>query len=452
MKLIQNTIVILVFVFLVISCNKSSFVGSDLFIPESIELFYKDDFNIIAKTVKRDSTLTSDGINFGNLFLNGMLDDPYFGKTTAEMFIDLHIGQNYPLFKYEVDGTDRFVTLDSAILVIGLNPESAYGDTLIEHEVFVNVLLDEIPQLTFLYSNYIPLFSEERPIGQATVIPNHKDTLTVIEPGDTTTYAEMLRVPLQLPVFNALIIDTSLVTSDFNFVNFLPGIRIKSVPANGNSMWGMDRSKTAENPYNSIIMYYTREGAPGSFRIFVDGERHSFFSHDYTGSIVESFLDDIGKGDSLLFLQGMSGTDIEIDIPELGGADFKDVIINRATLEFFVLEDENVDIYSPLDRIIISRFREDGSLVIVEDVFLSAEVLQNAAFRGDLEEVVIDGQLIKKYTAILSVHTLRLLNDEFSDTRLVISARDKIDKPNRSIIFGPGHSEFPMKLKLTYSK
>ena len=57
MRILFNSIVVIAAICFTYSCSKTTLVGSDLFVPDSIELFYKDDFEITAKTVRGDSVL-----------------------------------------------------------------------------------------------------------------------------------------------------------------------------------------------------------------------------------------------------------------------------------------------------------------------------------------------------------------------------------------------------------
>ncbi len=451
MKVFFRSLATILAILFIFSCSKTTFVGSDIF-PNGIDVFYKDDFEIIAKTIRRDSIITYDQVDFMNSMICGRIEDPIFGTTEAEMFIDLHITSLIPQFQYLEDAVSKEVELDSVVLVLGYDPLTFYGDSTVTHDIEVNLLSRKLLFEDSIFSTFQGTVDDEI-LASKTLIPNLRDTLHILEPLDTSTtaYTEMLRMPVDDAFAQAMIEDTSLVSSDDNFTTYARGIRVKSTPA-GNSLWGVDWTKTAESPYNSIIVYYSRDTIKNSYRIFVDGDRSNYFNHDYSGSVVEEFIDDVEKGDSLLFLQGMAGTDIELDIPAFADPAFDEFLVNKAELEFFVLEDESSDLYEPISSILLQRFDEEGNIIVTEDVFLALQVLNDASFDGVLTETVVDGMTLKKYTAVMSVHALRMFNDENPDTKLRISARNKRIRPNRTIVFGPGHSKYPMKFKLTYSK
>lgn len=452
MKVLFRSIITLSIICFVFACSKSTFVGSDLFVPDSIDLFYKDDFDIIAKTIRRDSVVTFDTQAFMTSMVCGRTVDPVFGTTEAEIFIDMHISNFIPPFQYSEDAILKKVNLDSVILVLAYEAEGFYGDSTVSHDLEVNLLRRKMIFEDTVYSTFRAEPSEDI-LGSKTFVPRLADTLKIFEPGDTsaTEYTKMLRLKLDDEFAQAMIDDTSFINSDANFTNYSKGLRIKSTP-NGNSMWAMDNTRSSEEPYNSVMIYYSRDTFQSSYRIFVDGDRTNHLVHDYAGSEIENFFDDTVKGDSLLFLHGLAGSDIELDIPALADPQYDEFLVNKAELEFFVLEDENSDIYDPLESILLQRYDSEGGIIVTEDVFLGLQILNDASFGGTLTETTIDGKILKKYTAVMSVHALRMFNDDNPDTKLRISARNKRERPNRSIIFGPGHSKYPMKFKLTYSK
>lgn len=451
MKILFRSLLVVLIFSAIYSCEKTTFVGSDIFVPGSTELLFKEDFDIIAKTVRRDSFVTYDLTNSMPSLLVGKMDDPYFGVTEAELYIDLHINSVIPQFQFEKDGVPTLATLDSAMLVLGLDSKTFYGDSTTVHDVEVALLENKLIFKDTVYSTF-------QGVASSTILANESlvpslDSVYVVEPSDSIPkgYAEQMRIRIADDFIEELIQDTSLVSSDNNFTGYAPGIRIKSTPAT-NGMWGIDINKVNTSPNNSIIVYYKKGLDQLSYRIFVDGTRTNYVHHDYTGSVVESFFDDTEKGDSLLFLQGLAGTDIELEIPGLADASFGDFLMNKAELEFYVMEDETSELYSPLESIILQKYDGDGNLIVTEDVRVSATLLNNISFGGNVTKTTLDGKEVKKYTAAMSIHALEMFDDPNPDTRVVISARGKRIRPQRSIIFGPGHSTYPMKFKLTYSK
>lgn len=451
MKILFKSIIATVVLCFIFSCNKTTFVGADIF-PNGIDVFYKDDFEIIAKTIRIDSFVTFDNLSFMGSMVCGKMEDPVFGTTTAEMYIDMHIASLIPPFNYIEDALVKEVTLDSVILVLAYNQAGFYGDSTLSHQITASQLQNEMIFKDSIWSTFSPAVSDFV-FGETTLVPNAVDSVAALEPLDTaaTFYTEQLRIRVDNDFVQPMISDTSIVSSDDNFTNYAKGLHIKSIP-NGSSMWSMDNERASEIPYNTMQVYYSRDTVQSSYSIFIDGERTNYVTHDYTGSVVEEFFDDEEKGDSLLFLQGLAGPNIELDIPALADPEFDDFLVNKAELEFFVLEDETSELFEPIQEILLQRYDSNGDILVTEDVFLAFQSLNEASFDGDLTETQFDGQIIKKYTAIMSVHVTRMFNEDDPDTRIRIAPVNKRLTPSRSIIFGPGHSKYPMKFKLTYSK
>ena len=248
MRILFNSIVVVAAICFTYSCSKTTLVGSDLFVPDSIDLFYKDDFEITAKTVRGDSMVTSEPGSFLNSLILGKSVDPIFGTTVAEAYIDTHLEFNLaPNFQYEDEnGVMKTAILDSVVLVLAYSPAQFYADSTVYHNLTVNALNEEIPSQDTLYSTYTPGFVET-PLVEKRFLPNYTDSIRIVEPGDTvaTVYVEQLRVQLELPFFEELMADTLLTENDANFIEYLPGIRIQSTPE-GNSFIALDLTKTTK--------------------------------------------------------------------------------------------------------------------------------------------------------------------------------------------------------------
>ncbi|GLR16570.1 DUF4270 family protein [Portibacter lacus] len=435
----------LVFTF---SCNKTSLVGSELFVPGSINLLYEDDFEITGKTIMGDSIITYDGTSSISTLTIGELNDPVFGKTIGEGYVSLNRASTAPIFQYD-DG--QKVTLDSAVLILSYKHDGFYGDTLTRQEISVNVLEEDIFGADTMYSSFRP--SAGSLIGSKSIVPNFNDSLFITEPGDTSVsaYAQQLRITLDDSWAQAMIDDTTLVSSFDNFNAYAPGLKISSTPETS-ATFGLDFSTNQENPYNYITIYYTKDTLQLTYTIIVGNARHSYFEKDYSGSVVAPFFNDEEKGKELLYLQGLTGAEVEIDIPVLASNDFDEYLVNKAELEFYVLEDDISSDYSPAEAIYLERYNDDGETVVISDVIAASETGVVNIFNGLLQNTTVDGMTIKKYSAIMSIHTISMFNDDDPDSKLRIVTRNNSIVPNRSIIYGPGHPTYPMKFKLNYSK
>lgn len=455
MKILLYCFVVSSFLLFTFSCNKTSLVGSDLFIPDSIELFFKDDFDISAKTIRGDSIVTFDGVNSFSTLMIGELLDPVFGTTTAEAYTDLSLLSTSNIdFKYTQDGVEKQAILDSVVLILGYQPISFYGDTTLAHDIEVRLLEEDIFDVDSLFSNYQPQ-GEGRLIGSKRLVPSFSDSIFITEPGDSmpTAYGGQLRMALDREWVQEMFDDTSLISTRANFNDYAPALKISSSSA-GSSTWGIAYSNSANASVNAVKIYYTKDTVQRTLSIIVNGDGHNYYENNYEGAEIEPFLDDEGKGDSILFLQGIAGPEIELDLAFLQNSEYNDFLVNQAELEFFVLEDATFDIHQAIESITMLRYDENGDLVVLEDAFLdfSTDLLQEFSFDGTLGSREIDGLRVKKYSAFISIYTMDRLAANSPYNRVKIVPRNKSILPNRSIIYGPGHSKYPMKFKLNYSK
>lgn len=453
MKVLLYSLVVSATLVFTFACNKATLVGSDLFVPDSINLFFKDDFDISAVTKRVDSVVTFDGASSISSLIVGELDDPVFGKVKADAYVELNRSTTViPDFQYVVDGASLRARIDSVVLILAYNSEGFYGDTTLRHDVEISVLDEPLFNVEdTLYSTYRP--SASTVIGSKSFVPSASDSLFVVEPGDTsaTGYASQVRIQLDNSWAEAMVADTTLISSNDNLLAYAPGLKISST-SGGSSTFGLDFALTVEAPNDRIRIYYRMDTVLATYDIIVNGGRHNYYGHDYQGSEVEAFIDSEEMGDSLLFLQGIAGTEIEVDLPVLGSGEFEDFVVNQAQLEFFVLEDPTFDIHQAIESITMERYGEDGELVILEDAFIASGILPESAFDGTLSSALVDGMTLNKYTALMTIHTVERFGENDPSTRIRILPQNKSIVPNRSIIYGPGHSKYPMKFKLNYSK
>ena len=66
---------------------------------------------------------------------------------------------------------------------------------------------------------------------------------------------------------------------------------------------------------------------------------------------------------------------------------------------------------------------------------------------GRVVEDIIDGMRVRKYTITMTAHILRMLSG-LETNRIILAPFGTSKRANRVIVYGPGHSRFPMQLKL----
>ena len=179
------------------------------------------------------------------------------------------------------------------------------------------------------------------------------------------------------------------------------------------------------------------------------------FEHDYSGSIVEPFIDDDNfTGDSLVFIQGMSGLNAKLSIPY--ARNLQNVIVNQAQLEFTIAtilpDDQPIFHEDPLEQLLISRKNSDGDLAIIAD--LEAALIQSnltGIFGGNLTSTNKNNVVLWTYTMNISEHLQNIIDGVEASDEIFISALSKAQNAQRSIIFGPEHSTYPIKINVAFT-
>ncbi|HHH49927.1 MAG TPA: DUF4270 family protein, partial [Saprospiraceae bacterium] len=161
---------------LLTACTKSTPIGSELIDQDQVELKFRDDFKIIAKSINVDSVKT-----YGpqeneqlNSYLCGRYEDPVFGKVEASIFTQLALeGAMLPDFITK-EGT---VILDSVILSLVYDSTKVYGDELaLPQKISIHTMFEALDRADTYYSNQSFGYSPN-PIGEKTFFPRVRDSL-----------------------------------------------------------------------------------------------------------------------------------------------------------------------------------------------------------------------------------------------------------------------------------
>jgi hypothetical protein len=431
------------------SCNDPSIIGASLLDDDLINVKYVDTSTLIMRTIKVDSVRTYTPASPLFNYILGDLNDPIFGETQSSLYTQFNVGFNNAVPSSSlVDGI-----IDSAVLVLRYNESGFYGEASSLHTLTVHEVTEDLGIKDTLYSNMGFSF-DASPIGEIQFIPK-MDSITLVphgEPDTTIQFGPQIRVPIS-DIFARQMLDTSLWVNDTIFADRFKGLHIQS-NSSGGSFFGTDLSAASnESELNRLMVYVTDDTLSFDIQFDLRGIRTTEFIHDYSGSIVESFIENEEMGDSLIFIQGMSGVEFEMDLSYI--RDFKDVLINKVELEYVTAEimEDDTSIYEPIDNIMLSRINDEGNIVLIEDAGFAINNLNlEALFGGFLEDEFIDGFMVRKYTMNITAEVLSILADETRGTNLIISPFIKSERPNRSVIFGPMHSTYPARLKITFTE
>ena len=431
------------------SCGNDTIVGSGLLSEEELNVEFIDTVSLKAKTIAVDSTLV---FNFGNTstqtFMMGRLDDPYFGVVESEVIATAGVSGNGFLPNFDdVELGD----LDSCILVLHLDTLGVYGDPDATFDIEVFRLTQDLTDIDSFVSN-VEYPREMTPIGSySNYKPNILDSIYIQEFGDSVLRTGTIRIPIDM-AFGTDIVDwiqDTLVNTDIDDASFavdFNGLVIRATPSN-DAMMAINLSPASyTSDLSELALYYKQDTLENRKYGFSVGLRKSMFiEHDYSGSVVEEAINgDFIFGDSLLFLESLSGTNIEFDISNV--QNIQDRLLNYAELELVVtdLMDYNMDNYPPIQIALASTSDGDNNLTLVEDIAA-------IGFPNDVEEFTEGTETYWRYTIPLTRYVQDVIKSVETGDNLTISAILKAHRPNRSIIFGPNHSTYPSKLKLTFT-
>ena len=425
------------------ACQDPITLGSDLLDEDQAKIGFADTIKTRSTTVLSDSVRTYSPVlaaQFVSYFF-GNMDDPLFGKSASTIYAQVRLEQIKPDFFNTV--------LDSIVLVLPYDTVNTYG--VLEGENFgleVFRLREDIPRDQEYYSN-ASAAAGIAPVGSLQFVPSF-DSIPVVQYNannsiDTVRFPH-LRVPLDDQLgWQLLNLDTLYYQADSSFLDYFKGLQVKPV----NTTRGLLSFALNEPTYRGgIYLYYTKDDTlKRQFRFPINQGSTRFlnYGNDYAGSEVEKFIDNAGLGDSLVFVQGMNGLNVEVEMPDIEA--YKGVIINKAELVVTLADlPGNGEAYPAVDQLILSTYDEDGRLAIIEGVARATQVGELVGAFGGL----LDDQT-NTYVMSISSYFQRLLEGEVSN-KLVITPFPKAEVPGRAVFYGAQNQAGSIKVQIAFTR
>lgn len=429
------------------SCNDPSTIGSDLLSGDELGVEFTDTSTLFAYTVAEDSLLIWDSNPSGTIYQNftfGNCQDPIFGKTEASIFAQIVPSTTVP----EFEG----VTLDSVVLMLTYNDDLCYGnlDEMFSVEVYE---LDEQLDPDRDYYTIDSFAVKPMPVGAATFVPNVSDSMEVFVPGnpdstDTEKLPAHLRIRLDNSFGEALMqFDSATYAEDTLFSKVFHGIWLKPTSQNAGLLNFKMRDGTT-----SLRLYYhsSTDTTSYSFRVYNDDPVVMHQRYYRGGAPVQAHIATLGemRNDSFLFMQGLTGLNIELELPYIQS--LNNVIINKAELQLPILslpgEDED---FASVQQIYAYEVVSDTSIALLYDIALPLSRLPGSDF-GDYFGGKPD-ETNGRYSLNLTAAVQRMLTGE-STNRLRLIPYIRAERAHRVVLAGPAKYEAPAKLKITYTK
>ena len=439
---------ILAFVVGLLSCTKPVLIGSDFLEDEKSSIHSRDDFPLSFYTQKTDSIIvhSNDVSKQLTTFLLGRLNDPIFGRSSAEIYAQPIL----PTVGTVLLGS----TLDSVVLQLKYDTLGSYGNKNEEVTIEVYQMAENPPFFTEYYSNDRFLDKGDL-LGSLTFIPKPKDSVVINLPDDTLVLPPHVRIPLErIKMRDILLQDSITLENQDSFLHYFNGLCIRITGAS-NTMLGFNLL----NAVSGLSYYYDKDPLlDQEFRmIFTSGSvKVVHMEHDYTGSVVEHALSFEPELD-YWYLQGMSGLTTYMRI---GGLDsVKNTVINQAEFEFYATfpEGDRGDMYPPCPYL-ITQERTDTALNYSTDV-TDALILTQGAYTSESFNIIFGGHLgdpdpgppvVFKYTMKVTSQIKEIL-EEGQENIIYFNPFDKGDFPNRAVLFGPNHPVYAPRLRIYYT-
>ncbi len=418
-------------------CKESTIVDSNLLssADDINTITFPDTLPIITRTVYDDSIITSYNVApvYGGL---GTVNDPYFGRTSAGIALQL------------VPPTTAFQfgkKPDSAVLIL---PYSGFGwgDTGNGNQLqkFTVYQLQEKMSLDADYYSF-----QRFPVDRTTPLGTAEVSLAEIK----TSSVPHLRIKLSQAFLDKLYSqDKSVYSSYPDFLNYFKGLYIEpdTTSSIANALYYFRLDGTS-NLNTAGIVFYATDSVMTAFS-FSTGScaQYTWLSRSLSPAVT-NYLNSKATADTIL-LQNEPGTAFEIIIP--GIQSIPKSMINMARLEISLLPDPMNAIFTPPSRIYpIGVDAGGGSYNIADRLPLnSASPLD--FIDGRSRPVIANGDSRLVYTINFPRELQQAILQGKDELRLRITGTQTFPGAYRLIAGGRGFSnpDYRLKLNIVYSK
>lgn len=428
------------------TCSDPTLVGGTLLEQDQADVDFTDTLSVNFHTAERSSVRTFSSFVSSqlNTYLLGNFNDPYFGRSHSSIY-----AQVYPeAFNVDFAGYE----FDSIVLILPYDIEGIYGKMEETYGIEVVALAESLSNDQEYFSDQTLAVDEAKILGSTHFTP-YLDSLVFFDyVGDDeidTLFFPHLRIKLADDFGQELLgLDTTYYEDDSLFLDYFKGIHLRPITENG----GMLSFDLADARAGIHLFLRDEEDKPQQFLFDFDVNqtvRFAHFEHDYSSSPLMPFLQNEGKGDSLFFVQGMSGVEATLEIPN--AASLAGLVVNKAELVFYAADiGQDTASYPNIEQLIISTEEEDGELAVIEDiVILAGNGLSLASFFGGIPIEGSDTPIA--YRMNLSAYFQRMIDGEASG-KLFITPIRKAENASRSIFYGTGHPQYYPRLNLNFTR
>ena len=345
----------LLFFFLFFACQREPMVLEDSGIyPE------KDRYSLVQDSITNIRTYVKPGepLPASNrpISVLGSYYDPVFGKTTAGFATQLTVSTTL------IDTISQF-RIDSVVLDIF--SDNTYGDTLYRPNVKVYQLQSHFSYDTSYYSDFDPFAFDPEPkkVGESR-----------INPGSDSLFSIRLDHSVGEHLFS---VDTSNLENQTAFAKFFNGLFLE---AQGVTVDNPDRETGSLMQINlledrSQLMVYYNDTMEMAFPINDNCAQVNIYNNSYDQAAVKKFMDDTTLDSDYTYIQGLSGVETRISIPQMdsirNSLGDESVALNKAELVIEKADSSFSFIDEIPERIILYESDDEGSLLPISDYRIS---------------------------------------------------------------------------------
>ena len=412
------------------SCTDPNLIGLEVQpTNDKFNLFYNESSTVVAYTVKEDS------IRSDKLVLNllGNYNDPIFSRTSASIYTQIRLSSN------NVDFGPNFHA-DSIVLALAYKGD--YGK-LRKVNIKAFEILDDFYKDTAYYSNKTLNISNQ-PLANITVMPDPTDSVVV----GGQKQAPQLRIRLDQSLAQRFY-DGSIsgnLTDNDHFLQFFKGIYITSsfVNTEGSVLYF-----DLINALSQVTMYYKNDNNDSlkyNFVIDANCARFNSFSHynylNANASLKQQINGDTLLGDSLLYLQAMSGLKVKIRMPDYKNLFIGNkIVLNKAELIIPVEYDPSQSNYGVPAKLTLVRLNASGQIAYLIDQFEG-----DSHFRGTYDATN------NQYSFTITRHLQNIILNNIQDYGLYLMVSGSGISADRVLLRGTKRLDKKIKLKISYTK
>jgi hypothetical protein len=363
-----------------ISCKDDNLLGLELQPDGQFDsIAVVDSFTVSAFTLLGERQRTDEAQSF-----LGKVNSPIFGSTESALILNFSMITG----NTQVDFTGYSVES----VTLHLRPNKVYGDPNESVPVEVFELNQQIYKDSSYYSDFAPSLKPVL-IGSANLSSGKQisatDSITI--EGEKEAYQFLIPLELAVGEFLKKGLEDSITQDIKSFQSYFYGLMLKVqdgyLPTGDGAIYSM-ALLTGESSIRVKVTNGT-ETEYINYPLTSLCARVNQFTHDYAGSLTESYLNNGSKNDDLIFVQGLSGTKAEVYFPGLyqfGVAN--NSAIAKATLEFQLADNQPATL-GHSKQLYLLEIESDGSESLTLD-YIYSKTRAGGRFDDDINGYTFD--------------------------------------------------------------